>query len=1289
MKRIFLSALAVVVVTLLQAQTNFELANFKAQTNVFPPSPNAAALAKFVEIPVNAHTGIPQISVPFYSWKSKKGSASVSVGLSYHAGGIKVEDVASSTGLGWSLNAGGTITRSVRGRADDDNWGYINTPALYDFNTWGYDGGFYLPPRIFSSPNPGTFAEASFFDTSRGNIIGSFNTSSLEEDQYIKLHKNEIDPEQDLFMYNLEGYSGKFVLNKDGDIVKIDDNDLSIYVKYDSSYISFQLIKRIAYFTITTPTGLKYLFDAQESTETYTITDGSRSDQSSISAYQATRVVDLNSSDTVFFDYTSRMVQYVGSWNQNIQFYLNWVQPTFLTYPNPEAVPLSSGSEGTRIVGDNSSYSLNISSSRVLKAIRLPDGNTVRFYYDQKRDDLFGDSMLNRIEVSDYLGNVKKYRLNYSYFNSANTVANPSVQTWPVTGAGTGTEHGYTYSADHYYKRLRLDNIKEISGISNDTLPVYGFVYNDTVLPPRNSKAQDHWGYYYGPTRPAATLIAQLPSSLDIIHYATEGIQYNIAGQWNYSYQAIMAGADRKPDSLYSKASVLKRINLPTGGYTSFEYENNRVKDPVYNDGWLSFFTTTSPNIPDSAARTLAMNNRINQGVLFKVEFVRVNANGSLYVPEEDPGDGPFSCFDDVGANSQLQMRVRSTDGTVLKSASFNGVASGTGQVYVYFQLPLNKNYTVTYYRSNGGTACVDSAYFTMETTVKFEVENTNNLVGGLRVKQINYHDPVAGSTLRTAYEYLRDDGYSSGIIPAIPNYEYHPSASGKIIIVGMSTEEYVYDLYYSRTSTSTQTLGYTGGGNVGYSRVRIRKLDNAGLPLGQTIQTYGVPVVKNQHDKYPYMTMQHIDWVSGQLMTESVYDGAGVLQTRTQNIYDTILSRYFDEKNRSLRIANIRRNTYDVGSAEYGSARYVAHAFYPWHGRIRPSEVRSVQYAGTDSMVNVTTTTYTAYNTRSINELTVVNSKGETEVKKYFYPSVFFNFNTAMNKLVNNSVTAMPVATRSYIIKSGTHYETAGAGSDYQIVGNYAKPYQFSSRVGDPATVTSAHNLASYASAKQSADDLEGEILQYDSYGNPVYIKGKDGVPVTIIWGYNGTLPVARVTGADYTTTIGKFSSVTYSSLQAVTNEATLRTKLHELRSGFGSGSGVQVITYTYKPLIGVTSETDPENRTTYYEYDGFGRLIYVRDKDNNIVKRICYNYAGVPSDCGAAVATLSCNEITCPGPDKKCINGVCETGVKICTASTRLPDKTWQNTYHYQWSDNSVSIDYTEITIFGCVIL
>ncbi|MNT25435.1 hypothetical protein D3C72_1609540 [compost metagenome] len=53
------------------------------------------------------------------------------------------------------------------------------------------------------------------------------------------------------------------------------------------------------------------------------------------------------------------------------------------------------------------------------------------------------------------------------------------------------------------------------------------------------------------------------------------------------------------------------------------------------------------------------------------------------------------------------------------------------------------------------------------------------------------------------------------------------------------------------------------------------------------------------------------------------------------------------------------------------------------------------------------------------------------------------------------------------------------------------------------------------------------------------------------------------------------------------------------------------QMTTYTYDPLIGMTSMTDHKGQTTYYEYDGFQRLILIKDQFGNIVKQFQYNYA------------------------------------------------------------------------------
>ncbi len=70
---------------------------------------------------------------------------------------------------------------------------------------------------------------------------------------------------------------------------------------------------------------------------------------------------------------------------------------------------------------------------------------------------------------------------------------------------------------------------------------------------------------------------------------------------------------------------------------------------------------------------------------------------------------------------------------------------------------------------------------------------------------------------------------------------------------------------------------------------------------------------------------------------------------------------------------------------------------------------------------------------------------------------------------------------------------------------------------------------------------------------------------------------------------------------------------------------ASAQMTSFTYDPLVGMTSTSDINNRSTNYEYDAAGRLKLVRDQDYNIIRKICYTYAGLPSSCDPPVVKYS----------------------------------------------------------------
>jgi|TARA_B110000090_G_C13196719_1_gene375326 hypothetical protein len=113
---------------------------------VLPASPSASEFLKYGEVPVSKYTGVPNISIPIYSIQAK--GLTIPINLSYHSNGFKVNEEAGWTGLGWSLNTGGSIVQIVN--SFDDFGPYKNRifPDIDEVADVASNGGSVLNRRF-------------------------------------------------------------------------------------------------------------------------------------------------------------------------------------------------------------------------------------------------------------------------------------------------------------------------------------------------------------------------------------------------------------------------------------------------------------------------------------------------------------------------------------------------------------------------------------------------------------------------------------------------------------------------------------------------------------------------------------------------------------------------------------------------------------------------------------------------------------------------------------------------------------------------------------------------------------------------------------------------------------------------------------------------------------------------------------------------------------------------------------------------------------------------------------
>ncbi|WP_299117040.1 RHS repeat domain-containing protein [uncultured Winogradskyella sp.] len=325
--------------------------------NIMPPSPEASSLGKFVVSPVSHYTGVPNISVPFYTIDLD--GLKIPVSLSYHAKGVQVGEIASRVGLGWALNAGGAITRQTRDRRDDGSFGYLRSNKYDDF---------------FS--NPSTRSQV-FSDATSGHV--------------------DMDP--DLFIFSYPGGSGKFIFD---------------YTTMEPLVQSFQDIKvytggtnqQIGWFKIIDSNGFEFLFNIIE--EEYIPNNYKDS--------TVTLLSDLGSSSPT--NNTWRLSKIISPKGNSVNFTYN-MEETYYYRRSYDIVNREATNPGNAPTSIETYFSKVRSRQQQLSAIDF-DGGSVDFIGDPtEREDLQGGNALRNIELRDNKNIlVKKMRLHQSYFQA-------------------------------------------------------------------------------------------------------------------------------------------------------------------------------------------------------------------------------------------------------------------------------------------------------------------------------------------------------------------------------------------------------------------------------------------------------------------------------------------------------------------------------------------------------------------------------------------------------------------------------------------------------------------------------------------------------------------------------------------------------------------------------------------------------------------------------------------------------------------------------------------------------
>ncbi|WP_163408501.1 choice-of-anchor D domain-containing protein [Flavobacterium ajazii] len=139
-----------------------------------------------------------------------------------------------------------------------------------------------------------------------------------------------------------------------------------------------------------------------------------------------------------------------------------------------------------------------------------------------------------------------------------------------------------------------------------------------------------------------------------------------------------------------------------------------------------------------------------------------------------------------------------------------------------------------------------------------------------------------------------------------------------------------------------------------------------------------------------------------------------------------------------------------------------------------------------------------------------------------------------------------------------------------------------------------------------------------YDDKGNVLEVSKANDSHTFYIWGYNKRYPIAKIDNfesSQITTSIQTAIDAVVSASN-VDNDRTIGTAGQEgiLRSATSVLRTLlpnsMITSYTYDPLVGTTSKTDPKGNINYFDYNSDNKLKTIKDDEGNYLMDYKYNY-------------------------------------------------------------------------------